>query len=416
MSRIDCLVRTAVAVLLLTAASSAPAADDNPLREKALQLNSITGQDAIGGKILELVNDKTTAKKLVAEAVKMAKEDEQPFNYTGAYILARASHALKEHDNSLVFYKVCVDQAVKLKSGQKLVQVYDGLISLYMDTKKFDEAVKACRAFLEIKGDERMEQIKPFVMEQMILALTQQKKYDEALQLTDKLVEVDEGGWYFLRLKGLVLRDQGKNEEALKVFEDTISKIPDSKLKDADKERYLEQLKYMTSGIYTDLDQIDKAADILQELVKNHPKRATYYNDLGYIWADHDKNLDESERLIRKALEIDREDRKKLKDDGLIDADEDKDNAAYLDSLAWVLFKKKNYAEAKKHLLEAIKSDEGKHVEIFDHLADVHMALGEKKEAAEVWKKALELDDVSKRDQARKEEIKKKLAKEQGEK
>lgn len=416
MSRIDCLVRTAAAVLLLTVAGSAPAADDNPLREKALQLNSITGQDAIGGKILELVNDKTNAKTLVAEAVKMAKQDEQPFNYNGAYILARTAHALKENDSSLVFYKVCVDQAVKLKSGQKLVQVYDGLISLYMDTKKFDEAVKACRQFLEIKGDERMEQIKPFVMEQMILALTQQKKYDEALQLTDKLVEVDEGGWYFLRLKGLVLRDQGKNEEALKVFEDAITKIPDSKLKDADKERYLEQLKYMTSGIYTDLDQIDKAADLLQELVKKNPKRATYYNDLGYIWADHDKNLDESERLIRKALEIEREDRKKLKDEGVIDAEDDKDNAAYLDSLAWVLFKKKNYAEAKKHLLEAIKSDEGKHVEIFDHLGDVHMALGEKKEAVEVWKKALELDDVSKRDQARKEEIKKKLAKEQGEK
>jgi len=81
-----------------------------------------------------------------------------------------------------------------------------------------------------------------------------------------------------------------------------------------------------------------------------------------------------------------------------------------------VLFKKKNYAEAKKHLLEAIKSDEGKHVEIFDHLADVHVALGEKKEAADVWKKALELENVGKRDEARKEEIKKKLAKEQGEK
>ena len=100
----------------------------------------------------------------------------------------------------------------------------------------------------------------------------------------------------------------------------------------------------------------------------------------------------------------------------MLDPDEDKDNAAYLDSLAWVLFKKKNFAEAKKYLLEAVKSDEGKHVEIFDHLADVHVALGEKKEAVEVWKKALALENVSKRDETRKEEIKKKLAKEEGEK
>src|SRR5581483_11437413 len=127
---------------------------------------------------------------------------------------------------------VCVDQAVKLKSGQKLVTVYDGLISLFMENKKYDDAVKACKQFLEIRGDERMEQIKPIVMEQMILALSHQKKYDEALGLTDKLIELDEGGWYFVRLKGLVQREQGKLDDALKTFEDAQTKLSDSKLKD----------------------------------------------------------------------------------------------------------------------------------------------------------------------------------------
>jgi len=416
MSRIDTFVRTAAAAVLLLAGAAArgPAADDNPVREKALQLNSITGDSAITGKIMELVSDKPAAKKLLAEAVTMAKEKDQPFNYTGAYILARTAYFTKDYDDSLVFYKVCVDQAVKLKSGQKLVTVYDGLISLFMDQKKFDDAVKACQQFLEIRGDERMEAVKPFVMEQMILAMARQKKYDEAVKLTDELVKADEGGWYFVRLKGEVLRDQGKLEDALKAFEDAQEKLGDSKLKDGEKEKYAERMKYVTAGIYTDLNQIDKATGVLQELLKKNPKSATYHNDLGYIWADNDKNLDESEKLIRKALEIDREERKKLKDDGVLDAEDDKDNAAYLDSLAWVLYKKKNYADAKKYLLDAVKSDEGKHVEIFDHLADVHVGLGEKKEAVEVWKKALQLENVTKRDEARKEEIKKKLAKEEG--
>src|SRR5436309_2580606 len=119
MSRNHGLVRTVLAVLVLAGAARwAPAADDNPLREKALQLNSITGQDAMAGKILELINDKAATKKLVAAAVPMTKEADQPFNYTGAYILARVAHALKDYDDSLAFYKVCVDQAVKLKSGQ----------------------------------------------------------------------------------------------------------------------------------------------------------------------------------------------------------------------------------------------------------------------------------------------------------
>ena len=72
--------------------------------------------------------------------------------------------------------------------------------------------------------------------------------------------------------------------------------------------------------------------------------------------------------------------------------------------------------KAKKALLESVKQDDGKHVEIYDHLADVYKALGETAEASEYWQKALKLENVSKRDEARKEEIKKKLAKEESEK
>src|SRR5262249_22454317 len=128
----------------------------------------------------------------------------------------------------------------------------------------------------------------------------------------------------------------------------------------------------------------------------------------GFIWADHDMKLDESEKLIRKAIEQDRKDRKKI--EGLT-PDEDKDNAAYLDSLGWVLFKKRNYKEAKQHLEEAVKQKEGQHIEILDHLADVHMALGEKKEAIKIWEEALKKEDLSRREKERRVVIEKKLKK-----
>ena len=44
----------------------------------------------------------------------------------------------------------------------------------------------------------------------------------------------------------------------------------------------------------------------LQTLLKKKPNNPTYNNDLGYIWADHDMNLEESEKLIRKAIEEER--------------------------------------------------------------------------------------------------------------
>ncbi|MCS6850151.1 MAG: tetratricopeptide repeat protein, partial [Gemmataceae bacterium] len=149
-----------------------------------------------------------------------------------------------------------------------------------------------------------------------------------------------------------------------------------------------------------------KATEHLQRLLKDKPNDPTYNNDLGYIWADHNRNLEEAERLIRKALE---EDRKQRRADPDLRPEDDKDNAAYLDSLGWVLFKQKKYQEAKKYLLEAVKDKEGQHVEIYDHLGDVHMALGEKAEAMAAWKKAIESAGPSRREQQRKAAVEKKL-------
>jgi tetratricopeptide (TPR) repeat protein len=120
------------------------------------------------------------------------------------------------------------------------------------------------------------------------------------------------------------------------------------------------------------LKNIDKVTEHLQTLLKKEPDSPTYNNDLGYIWADHDRNLDEAEKMIRKALEEDRKQQKK-KDPDLKDADI-KDNGAYLDSLGWVLFKKKKFKEAKEQLLKAVEDKEGQHTEIYDHLAEAHLA------------------------------------------
>src|SRR5262249_20169563 len=145
-------------------------------------------------------------------------------------------------------------------------------------------------------------------------------------------------------------------------------------------------IRYALSNVYVEMNLIDKATEQLKMLLAEEPESPSYNNDLGYIWADHDQNLDEAEKLIRKALDEDRKQRKSQK------VEEDKDNAAYLDSLGWVLFKQKKYQEAKKYLLEAIKAEEGNNIEIYDHLADLYMALGEKSQAVETWKKALTLE------------------------
>jgi tetratricopeptide (TPR) repeat protein len=86
------------------------------------------------------------------------------------------------------------------------------------------------------------------------------------------------------------------------------------------------------------------------------------------------------------------------------------ENAAYLDSMGWVLFKKKKYKEALEYLKKAAADeDDGNHLEIWDHLGDCHMALGQKAEAIAAWEKALKMEDISKRDGERRRKVSEKL-------
>jgi pentatricopeptide repeat protein len=421
------LAVTALTLFHCTPFSRAQDADES-LRNQALALNNITGDAAIRGKILELNKDKAALRKLLAEAVTLAKEGEKgkddkkgekdsPFNYTGAWILAVSAHNLRDFDTADTFYKICIEHAVQLEDSKKQSKVFEAMIDLYEREKKFSEAFFICEKLLDLaeKDESTNQDQRPFVYDKMVQILARQKKFDKAIELCDELIEKYKPiAWFFGRRKAEVYREWGKFDQSIEEYEKVQQQLEDSDRPDRDRviERYV---KYPLTAVYVDAGKPDKAIEILDELVKEHPDVSTYNNDLGYILADNDKRLDEAERLVRKAMELDREARKMRKpaaaDDDEDDdaAARDKDNPAYIDSLAWVFFKQKKYAEARDVLLEAVKEEDGQHVEIFDHLGDIYMALGQKDDAVKTWQKALTLENQSNRDDVRKVAIKKKI-------
>lgn len=111
-------------------------------------------------------------------------------------------------------------------------------------------------------------------------------------------------------------------------------------------------------------------------------------NYLGYMWAERGENLERAKELIERAIKA-----------------EPKNNA-YLDSLAWVLFKLGKPREALPYMRQAVEiseADKEPDVTLYDHLGDILMALGERDKALEAWRRALSLGPN--------EEIRKKLEK-----
>lgn len=394
---------------LLLIGATLTAEVDEATKARLLRLNSVTGNDAMAGTIVDLVKDADGTKKLLAAAKELlqAKKKDDVFNANATIILARAAQGLKDYPTSEQFYRVNVEQVRKLESGQRMVLAYDGLVTVLLASKQFDEAEKVFKEFQEIEGGEAVDQFKERLRRRMAQLLARQGQLDKANEMVEKLLQEDGTNPLNLELKGRILHEAGKLEEAATTYEKLVKTVLDNKrLPKEIREEFADDLRYRLSGVYTDLKKIDKAGEMLKGLLERHPDNTTYNNDLGFIWADHDMNLDEAEKLIRKALDLDRAERKM---DPNFDPKTDKDNPAYLDSLGWVLFKKKDYAEAKKNLLLALEQEEGRHLEIYDHLGDCLLKLGEKKEAVEAWKKGLATPIESRRDKLRKVEVEKKI-------
>jgi tetratricopeptide (TPR) repeat protein len=124
--------------------------------------------------------------------------------------------------------------------------------------------------------------------------------------------------------------------------------------------------------------QIPEAVEKFRQSLRIEPRNHMTLNYLGYMWADRNENLDEAEQMIRTALEL------------------NPGNAAYLDSLGWVLYRRGLYKEALVYLTQsAEKMGDNPDPVIKDHLGDVHLKLGNLAAAVDAWKKALALAEPS---------------------
>jgi tetratricopeptide (TPR) repeat protein len=428
-------VLLAIGALVLSTLAGPAAADlaDDP-RLEVIKLGQVTGDSTYEAQLGAFLKDRDRGKELVAAGLKMAKAKDPGLTYTAAMILGQMAGELKDYEACENLFRVCMDQAVKLYSTQKILQSYGDLIDVLYDAKKYAQAVRVCQELLELKtsdatprkfffivadqfGDfgfqedpdfDLTQSVRPAIHQMMIQALAKEGKYDQALKQTDNLVRATDS-WKERQLRGWVLREMGRVAEAAKVYEDVIERIAkDKDLTQKGKDAYSDRYRHVLSNIYVEAKQIDKAADQLKVLIDRHPDVPGYRNDLGYIWADNDMNLKEAEDLIRKALDLDRDQRKKRPD---LTAAEDHDQGAYLDSLGWVLFKQKRYEDAKKQLLEAIKDKDAQHIDIFDHLGDTYLALGQREAALDAWRRGLDVAGTDRLDQERKAEVEKKIQK-----
>ena len=116
-----------------------------------------------------------------------------------------------------------------------------------------------------------------------------------------------------------------------------------------------------------------KAESLFRDALAAHPASHEIKNFLAYMWAEKGVRLADAERLINEALAA------------------DADNAAYLDTKGWILFKMSRFYDALQLLLKAAELDREEPV-ILDHTGDALKAVGRDTEALAFWTRSHQLD------------------------
>jgi tetratricopeptide (TPR) repeat protein len=164
-------------------------------------------------------------------------------------------------------------------------------------------------------------------------------------------------GSRLIRVRGEILAEHGRLEEAMQVY--------DRALEDG----YDTDLLYNRAMLAERLGKLDVVERDLHAVLEREPENAQALNALGYTLADRTDRYSEAYDLIRRALELSPND------------------YFILDSMGWVLYRMGRLSEAVEYLKRArtIRDDP----EVAAHLAEVLWVMGEKASAREIWEAAL---------------------------
>ena len=227
------------------------------------------------------------------------------------------------------------------------------LASIYGASDRKDDALEFLDSIPE--NSEMYEKAKTFAA----FLLRQDKKHSEAALRLRKALSKQPENFRTRSYLALVLKDADKHSAAEEVLLEGLELTPNN-------ETFLFQL----AVLYSDQNDDEKALQLMEQVIELNPENSDALNFVAYSLAENMQSLERAEMLVRKALNI-------RKDDGY-----------YLDTLGWILYLQQNYVAAKPILKKAVDVTDGDMV-IMEHYGDVLMKLNDLTQAVEYYNRAL---------------------------
>ncbi len=125
--------------------------------------------------------------------------------------------------------------------------------------------------------------------------------------------------------------------------------------------------------VYDKLGIVDSSDNFYEKVLSIDSLNPLANNNYAYSLCLREQQLDRALQMSKIALKANPE------------------SAAYLDTYGWIHFKIGDYITAYEYISKAAEF-EGASAEVFEHLGDIYIKMGEPQKALEAWQKALELE------------------------
>ena len=331
-----------------------------PVFQKALA----TGYDDV--EVVSKIADFYVATKQIKEAIPLYQRviDLDPTQNAARENLARCYRETGDNANAAE----TLEALIKLNPVQP--HAYEVLAKIYEDAGQFDKALADYEQSLlvspgDITGYESVA----------VLLLQHFKQPDKAVPVLEEARRrfPDRPGFGYLL--AIALAGSKQNQPALTTFEQTELEAQNVQPDLLTSEFYFQ---YGTTAEQAGL--YDKAAQLMKKSLNmddNPQMIALTCNFLGYMWVDHNQNLEEAGDLIKRAVEI------------------EPDNGMYVDSLGWYYYHTNHYDQALAQLSRAVDLIKPEDPTVLEHLGDTYLKLNDTAKAVDCWQRALTLDPAN---------------------
>ena len=184
------------------------------------------------------------------------------------------------------------------------------------------------------------------------------KQFEKAIEVLEKTAVKGKIKTDFLHKRAQILYESGKNSQAYDAMKEALKSDPKNAT-----------ILFQSAIMANELKRIDEAEKYLLQAIELYPNEADFYNTLGYLWVENNIKIKQARPMIEKALSM------------------EPDNAAYLDSMGWLLYREGNLKQAQQYLEKAVAILKDK--EILLHLAEVYQLQGNTPEAMKILRELL---------------------------